>query len=359
VLTTPTPPADRAPTDREELRAIGTWLAVWAAMVALLVLIGGATRLTESGLSITEWKPVSGVVPPLSDAAWADEFAKYREIPQYRQLNPGMTIADFRTIFLWEYVHRLWARLLGVALALPLLWFALRRRLPRAVWTRLACLLALFGAQGALGWWMVVSGLSTRTSVSQYRLAAHLALALVLYLWTVWTAAELLERRPVRDARRGAAPARALSALAVLAFITAVSGAFVAGLRAGKIYNTFPMMGGTLVPAGYGQLTPAWKNLFENPAAVQFNHRLIAMTTLVAATLLWYALRRTTDARFARRMRLVLAAALLQAILGVATLLLSVPVWLGVAHQGGAVLLLTAAVLALHASARAPAAERP
>jgi cytochrome c oxidase assembly protein subunit 15 len=346
------PSAAPAPSDREELRAIGRWLAVWAAMVALLVLIGGATRLTESGLSITEWNPVSGIVPPISARQWDDEFAKYRQIPQYQQLNAGMTIAEFKAIFLWEYVHRLWARLVGVALALPLLWFAVRRRLPPAVWTRLAGLLALLGAQGALGWWMVVSGLSARTSVSQYRLAAHLAIALVLYLWTVWTAADLLEQRPVRAELRDATPPRALAALAILVFATAVSGAFVAGLRAGKIYNTFPMMGVGLVPSGYGQLTPWWRNLFENPAAVQFNHRLIATTTFVVAALLWLAFRRTTDERFRSRMRLVLIAALLQVTLGIWTLLTGVPVWLGVMHQGGAVLFLTAVLLALHASAR-------
>ena len=344
--------ATPTPSDREELRAIGRWLAAWATMVALLVLIGGATRLTESGLSITEWNPVSGSFPPISSRQWDDEFAKYRQIPQYQQLNAGMTVAEFKTIFLWEYVHRLWARLVGVALALPLLWFAVRRRLPQAVWRRLAGLLVLLGLQGAVGWWMVVSGLSARTSVSQYRLAAHLSVALVLYLWTVWTAADLLERRPVRAELRDATPARALATLAVLVFATAVSGAFVAGLRAGKIYNTFPMMGAGLVPSGYGQLTPWWTNLFENPAAVQFNHRLIATTTFVVAVLLWFAFRRTTDERFRTRMRLVLIAALLQVTLGILTLLTGVPVWLGVMHQGGAVLFLTAALLALHASAR-------
>jgi cytochrome c oxidase assembly protein subunit 15 len=319
-------------------------------MLALLVLIGGATRLTESGLSITEWKPVTGVVPPLTDAAWTAEFAKYQEIPQYRQLNAGMTLAEFKAIFLWEYVHRLWARLVGVALALPLLWFGVRRRLPRTVWTKLVPLVALLGAQGALGWWMVASGLSERTSVSQYRLAAHLALALVLYAWTVWTAADFLERRPARVGAAAAAPARWLGAYTVFVFATAVSGAFVAGLRAGRIYNTFPMMAGRLVPIEYGQLAPWWKNLFENPSAVQFNHRLIASATATAALVLWYAFRRAADARLARRVGLVLAAALLQAALGISTLLLSVPVWLGVAHQGGAVLLFTAALLALHAA---------
>ena len=352
------------PSPRSDLNAIGRWLALWAAMIALLVLVGGATRLTESGLSITEWNPVSGVIPPLGAAAWKEEFAKYRQIPQYQQLNAGMSLAQFKTIFLWEYVHRLWARLVGLAMALPLLWFALRRRLPRAVWPRLVSLLVLLGLQGALGWWMVASGLSVRTSVSQYRLAAHLALALALYLWTVWTAADLLAPPP-DTAERPGAPHQgalragtfpALAALLALAFVTAISGAFVAGLRAGKIYNTFPMMGARLVPAEYGQLTPFWTNLFENPAAVQFDHRLLATATVVLVVVLWLALRRTADARLAGRLRLLGSVALLQAALGISALLTAVPVWLGVAHQGGALLLLTAALLALHAC---PSALQP
>ena len=183
-------------TARENERAIGRWLAVWAAMVGILVLIGGATRLTESGLSITEWQPFTGVIPPLGDAQWTAEFAKYQQIPQYKLLNHGMTLPEFKTIFLWEYIHRLWGRLLGVALVL--IWFVNRKRIMREIWPRLLGLLVLLGLQGALGWWMVMSGLSVRTSVSQYRLAAHLLTALALYAFTVWTAAELIEPRGTR-----------------------------------------------------------------------------------------------------------------------------------------------------------------
>jgi cytochrome c oxidase assembly protein subunit 15 len=337
----------------EGSRAIGRWLALWALMIALLVLIGGATRLTESGLSITEWQPVSGVIPPLGDSAWMAEFAKYRAIPQYQLLNHGMSLAEFKTIFLWEYVHRLWARLLGVALALPLLWFAMRGRLPRELWPRLVGLLVLLGLQGALGWWMVESGLSVRTSVSQYRLAAHLVTALALYAFTVWTAAELIEPRGARAASANPAPSRGLVALALMVPFTAASGAFVAGLRAGKIYNTFPLMGSGLVPAEYGVLTPWWRNLFENPAAVQFNHRLIATTTFTLALWVWYRARRTANRRLLRASRFVLGAALIQVALGISTLLLAVPIVLGVAHQAGAVILFTAALLALHANGRA------
>jgi cytochrome c oxidase assembly protein subunit 15 len=340
-------------TTNDPSRAIGRWLALWALMVALLVLIGGATRLTESGLSITEWQPVSGVIPPLTEAAWADEFAKYQRIPQYQLLNHGMSLGEFKTIFLWEYTHRLWARLLGVALAIPLLWFALRRRLPRDVWPQLAGLLVLLGLQGALGWWMVKSGLSGRTSVSQYRLAAHLVTALALYAFTVWTSAELIAPRATNGAASGDAPRASLIALALLVPFTAASGAFVAGLRAGKIYNTFPLMGDGLVPPEYGQLVPFWRNLFENPSAVQFNHRVIATATFGLAVWVWYRARRSVNARLLRATRLVLVAALLQVTLGIATLLTGVPVQLGVAHQAGAVLLFTTALLALHANGRA------
>lgn len=336
----------------DDTRAIGRWLALWAVMIALLVLIGGATRLTESGLSITEWQPVSGVIPPLSDSAWTAEFAKYRTIPQYELLNHGMSLAEFKTIFLWEYVHRLWARLLGVALAIPLLWFAARGRVSRELWPRLTGLLVLLGLQGAVGWWMVKSGLSGRTEVSQYRLAAHLLAALLLYAFTVWMAAELIVPRPARDTKADNALSAGLSFLALLVPFTAASGAFVAGLRAGKIYNTFPLMDGRLVPLEYGQLTPWWRNLFENPSAVQFDHRLLAIAVFALATWVWYRGRHSSSPRLQRATRLVIAAALLQVALGIATLLLAVPVALGVAHQAGAVLLFTAALLALHANSR-------
>ena len=330
-----------------DTRAIGHWLAGWAVLIFLVVVVGGATRLTESGLSITEWKPVTGVIPPLTESRWAEEFAKYQRIPQYERLNAGMALQEFKAIYLWEFVHRIIARLAGAAYLLPLLWFAAKRRIPRETRPVLALLLGLLALQGAMGWWMVKSGLSVRTEVSQYRLAAHLTVALVIYSITVWTAADLLDgrARATPGSRRG----RALGALTVLVFVTSGSGALVAGLRAGKIYNTFPLMGDGLVPAGYAQLAPWWRNLFENHAAVQFDHRVLATITFVAACGLWFAVRRTPAGRFATRMRLVLGAALLQFTLGIATLLLAVPVSLGVAHQGGAVLLLTAVLLAWHA----------
>lgn len=354
----PAPPGDDA-------RTVGRWLVGFALMVLAIIVVGGATRLTESGLSITEWKPVSGVVPPLTHAQWVAEFDKYKQIPQYERLNAGMTLGEFRGIYLWEYAHRLVARLIGLAFALPLAWFVLRRRLPAIARTRVWLLLALMGAQGAMGWYMVKSGLSERTEVSQYRLAAHLMVAFVILAVTVWTAADLLAgpRRAVGAAARRTG--HALAGLLGLVFVTSFSGALVAGLRAGKIYNTFPLMGGRVVPTGYGQLSPAWLNVFENHAAVQFNHRVLAVTTFLAAMATWLLLRRSANLRLAAMSRLVAGAALLQLSLGIATLLLAVPIALGVAHQLTAALLLSAVALAWQANgdpsavaATAPATAR-
>jgi len=335
-------------------RRLGTWLALWAAMVVLLVLIGGATRLTESGLSITEWKPVTGVLPPLDAAAWEAEFARYRQIPEYQQLNIGMSLEQFKAIYLWEFVHRLWARLVGLALALPLAWFVWRRQVRGPLAWRIGGILLLTGLQGAMGWYMVQSGLTVRTDVSQYRLAAHLALALLIYALAVWTAAELfgfgralgpyadLEPRPVTRLRARAAW------FAGFVYLTIVSGAFVAGLDAGRAWNTFPLMGGSVVPPGYWALSPGYLNAFENVAAVQFHHRVFGLSVAVLAVLLWRSSRGAPLSAAGRRLFLALPLlALLQATLGVTTLLLRVPVVFGVLHQFGAVLVLTAALVAL------------
>ena len=356
--------SERLVESRGDAAAVGRWLVAWAVLLFAIVLVGGATRLTESGLSITEWKPVTGIVPPRTAAEWAAEFAKYQRIPQYQRLNPGMTLEGFQAIYLWEFWHRIVARLAGLAFALPFAWFALRRRIPRDVFGRIATLLGLIATQGAMGWWMVSSGLSGRTEVSQYRLAAHLSLAFVILAVTVWTAADLLEGR--RVARDGTRRRRALPLLVALAGITSASGALVAGLRAGRVYNTFPLMAGRVVPDGYAQLAPWWRNLFENHAAVQFDHRVLATITFLAVVATWAAHRRGARRRLARRLDLLLGAALLQVALGITTLLLAVPVALGVAHQGGAALLLTAAVLAWHADgvpeldvAHVASADRP
>lgn len=333
-------------------RPLGTWLAIWAAMLFLLILIGGTTRLTESGLSITEWNVVSGIVPPMTRSEWSAEFEKYRQIPQYQAIHAGMTLTQFKRIFLWEYVHRLWARLVTVAFALPLLWFLTRGMVPRPVRGRLWLLLVLLGAQGALGWFMVSSGLSGRVEVSQYRLAAHFAAALLIYVATIWTAADFLARPPgtaigphIRHLSWG---------VTALAILTAIAGAFVAGLRAGHAYNTFPLMAGRIVPPGYGGLSPWPRNLFENVAAVQFNHRLLGVATLVSTLAFWSWSRRQSLLPVTRRAisRLALAATI-QVGLGIATLVLAVPVALGVAHQAGAVLVVTCGILVIHSVRRA------
>jgi cytochrome c oxidase assembly protein subunit 15 len=345
-----------------DTRAATIWLSIWAALVFAIVLVGGATRLTESGLSITEWKPVTGVVPPHTPAQWAAEFEKYQRIPQYQLLNAGMSLEAFKAIYLWEFWHRIVARLAGLAFALPFAWFAVRRRLPDFAMRRLALLLVLLAAQGAMGWWMVSSGLSVRTEVSQYRLAAHLTLAFVLLAITVWTIADLRDGRRLARAAQGVR-GHAIPCLVALVGLTSASGALVAGLRAGRVFNTFPLMAGRIVPPGYGQLSPWWRNLFENHAAVQFDHRVLAVTTFAAVVATWVAFRRSAPPPLARRLDLALAAVLLQLSLGIATLLFAVPVSLGVAHQGGAALLLVAVVLAWHADAarlvERPAAERP
>ncbi len=329
---------------------MGIWLAVWSVFLLLLVVIGGVTRLTEAGLSITEWQPITGVLPPLGAAAWQAEFSKYQSIPEFQQLHSWMTLGDFQRIFLTEYIHRLWARLLGVAFVGPLVVFVWRRGLGSALTWRLLALVVLMGLQGAMGWYMVKSGLAVRTSVSQYRLAAHLALALVIFAVSVWTAADLL-RAPARGAGdpRLRGYGRAATAFTLLVFVNAIAGAFVAGLRAGKIYNTFPLMGGQVVPAGYGQLAPWYANLFENPAAVQFNHRLLGIAIVVAALILWWVGRTQPLPEGVRRFSRGLAGmAVLQVVLGISTLLLVVPVSLAALHQGGAVILFALALLLSH-----------
>lgn len=318
-------------------RSIAGWLFVCAALIFALVVIGGITRLTESGLSITEWKPVTGTFPPLSDEGWQAEFEKYQQIPEYRERNLGMTLDQYKNIYWWEYLHRLGGRLVGIAFLLPFLWFLLRGRLRGQLAWKLGGIFLLGAAQGALGWYMVASGLVDRISVSPYRLAAHFTLAVLIYGAIFWVALDLV--RPWHSRRDG----RALG-MAALALLTMISGAFVAGHDAGMIYNTFPLMDGRLVPAGYLDHDPWWLNFLENPAAIQFNHRLLGVTTATAAILYWLAAWRDSGLHA----HLVLLTALAQAALGIATLLNEVPIVLGALHQAGAVLLLTAALNAAH-----------
>ncbi len=326
-------------------RAIALWLFACCAMIFAMVVIGGITRLTESGLSITEWRPVSGVIPPLSDAEWQQAFARYRQIPEYQQLNRGMTLAEFKGIFWWEYVHRLWGRLIGVVFAAGFAIFLLRRRIRRSLMPHLVAMFALGGLQGALGWFMVQSGLSQRTDVSQYRLTAHLLAALAIYSYMFWVALSLL--RPAASAAPQARRLRPhLIILAGVLILTLSFGGFVAGLNGGLVYNTFPLMGGRLVPSDAFATS---SSPFEDPVTAQFIHRWLAVAVVVLALTLWLRRRRPADAA-ARPIALLAAMALVQAGLGIATLLLLVPIPLATAHQAGAVVLWTLALWGLHAT---------
>jgi len=328
------------------LRPIAWWLLACCAMVLVMVALGGITRLTESGLSITQWQPLSGILPPFGDAQWQAEFERYKAIPQYRALHADMDLAAFKWIFFWEYFHRLWGRLIGVVFALPFLYFLLRRRIPRALAPRLALIFALGALQGAIGWYMVMSGLEARIEVSQYRLAVHLGTAVLIYAAMLWLALDLLI--PRAEARRPGLR-RALSVVLGLIFLTIIAGSFVAGLRAGYIYNSFPLMNGALLPEDYGRLRPFYMNWFENPGAAQFDHRLLAEITALAVLVLWLAARRFALSAATRSwLHLLLALALLQPALGIATLLWVVPLPLAVLHQAGALLLLSAALGARH-----------
>jgi len=375
----------------ESHRPVALWLFLCAALVFAMVLIGGITRLTESGLSIVEWQPLIGALPPLSEGDWQALFLKYQTSPQFRHVNQAMTLAEFKAIFWWEYVHRLWGRLIGAVFLVPFLWFLFTRRISGALAWKLGLVFALGALQGAMGWYMVASGLVDRPEVSQYRLVAHLGLALLIYALLLWQALKLYLAPPSLSSfvppplaggvkGEGVLPAsstraaadsqvrplplapsrpfdqgsggrgdgnlrRAATALLILVSLTFLAGGFVAGLDAGLLYNTFPLMEGKLVPVDYGTMTPWWRDWFENRATVQFHHRVLAIATLLA--ILGFALRARRTAPPPRLRRVTVALlllALLQVALGIATLLLVVPVSLAALHQAGALALITAAL---------------
>jgi heme a synthase len=337
--------------DLTHARAIRLWLYVVAALVLAMVLVGGATRLTESGLSITEWKPLMGVVPPLSENAWLAAFEKYRAIPQYRELNIGMSLAEFKTIYWWEWTHRLLGRVIGAAYLLPFLWFLWRGWVARELRPRLWFIFGLGALQGVVGWWMVASGLADRVEVSQYRLATHLLLACAIYVALIWTTWRLGDRATAQ------APGRIrLGAVGLLVLVLAqvYLGALVAGLHAGYAYNTWPLIDGALVPDSARLFfdTPLWRNFFENILTVQFDHRVLAYAIVVAAFLHTFDVVRSVHERAARSGAVGLFAAIvLQAALGIATLLWRVPQPLALLHQAMAMLVLTVATM--HAAALA------
>lgn len=346
---------------RHSQRAVGYWLLVCCAMVFAMVVIGGITRLTGSGLSIVEWEPLSGIVPPLGQAAWQRYFALYQLTPQYQEINAGMTLADFKTIFWWEYVHRLWGRLVGLAFVVPLAWFLVRRSLDPPLLAKLGGLFVLGGLQGALGWYMVRSGLVDVPEVSQYRLTAHLALALAIYGAMLWLAMGLIwssrleGREPGVPNRRHPKLRVLTNALVTGIVVTILTGGLMAGTDAGFSYNTFPLIEGAIVPTGYLAGRPWYAAPFENIVAIQFNHRLLALVCLGLAIATWRQSRWVAlmpRARHAANTVAIVAGA--QVALGIGTLMLIVPVPLAALHQAGAVALLTATLWLLFELRPAP-----
>ncbi len=336
-------------------RAIARWLLIVAAMVFLMVVVGGITRLTESGLSMTRWEPISGAIPPLNAAQWQAEFDGYKATPEYRKINRGMTLGEFKGIFFWEYLHRLIGRTIGLVFALPLLWFWLRRAIPRGYGPRLVALLALGGMQGAIGWWMVASGLVDRPDVSHLRLATHLLAALFIFAGTIWTALDLfaLARDPAaRPARFPAVGAITIGLLAVQIML----GAFTAGLDAGYAYSSWPLMGDRLFPeGGWHDGWSALRNAIDNPVVVQFIHRWWAWVAAAGAVTL--ALR-ARKAGATGPSHAILAAITLQIALGISTLLSGVFIPIAVAHQAMAALLLAAMIAATHRIGRPTAVAK-
>ncbi len=335
-------------------RRVAVWLLICCALVFAIVVVGGVTRLTHSGLSITEWQPIVGTLPPLTDADWDTAFSKYQLTPEYQQVNNGMSLPEFQRIFWWEYFHRLLGRVIGVVFLLPFLWFMARRQIPAGYALRFAAIFALGAAQGALGWYMVKSGLTDDPRVSQFRLAAHLGLAFLIFAAMLLCALSLLW--PAHGDRRDAHPALSSArrwsvAVACMVYLQVLSGALVAGTHAGLAYNTFPMMNGALVPPDILSLAPWWRNPFYNLATVQFDHRLLALLLAIAVPFLWWkVVAMPTSQNRARLGACVLTGMLcVQVALGIATLVLAVPVPLAALHQAGALLLFALALNLAHA----------
>lgn len=331
-------------TQDKDRRAVGYWLLFMTMMVFLMVMVGGATRLTESGLSMVEWRPVTGTLPPLSSEAWQVEFSKYQQSPEYRLRNQGMSLEDFKGIFYWEWGHRLLGRLIGLFFAAPLAWFWFKKRIPPGYKPRLLTLLMLGGAQGLLGWYMVMSGLVDEPAVSHYRLAAHLGLALFIMAALLWTALSLFNPVPEKTSSK---LKRFTHAAMFFLVIQIVMGAFVAGLKAGLIYNQWPMMGEGFIPPDLFAMKPVWLNFIDNAVTVQFDHRIGAYVLSAISVLVFWQARGAAPRLKAASFFLLLAVAL-QMLLGIITLLFEVPVFWGTAHQGGGAVVLMVLVYLMH-----------
>jgi len=330
------------------------WLFLLAGLVFAMIVLGGATRLTHSGLSMVDWRPITGWLPPLSEAHWQDIFSAYQQFPQYQKLNHGMSLGEFKNIFWLEYIHRLCGRVLGVVFIVPFLFFLSRKWLGRGLTLRILLIFVAGGLQGVLGWYMVKSGLVDRPDVSQYRLVAHLAMALLIYGYILWLAFTLIPQ-PSEPHEITGASGRLAVVVCVLVFLTALAGGFVAGTDAGFAYNTFPLMDGELIPEGVFGLSPIYLNMFEDITTIQFDHRLLATITTASIFALWFMVgSRPGFKRDRRAIHALLASVICQYVLGVLTVIWIVPVPLGVAHQAGAVIVWSAALWAAYVLRRTP-----
>ena len=330
-------------------RPLIIWLVSCAVMVAAMMLIGAVTRLTESGLSMVEWRPLIGALPPLSTPEWERVFDLYRKTSEYRLENAGMSLTEFKTIFWWEFIHRLWGRLIGVAFGMPLIWYWWRGYIPRRLRLHLIALFVLGGAQGIIGWWMVKSGFVDRHDVSQYRLTVHLAMAFLILGYMLWLVADLatgtIAGRRTPDWLR-----QSLSTVLIAVFVTVMSGGLVAGLGAGFDYNTWPLIAGAWVPSDVFGTIPFWSAVFEDILTVQFDHRMLAYTTVISVFCICGLGYRVAQSRWQKLILILFAGmALMQFLLGIATLLSVVAIPLAVMHQAGAILLFSAAILARQA----------
>ena len=333
-------------------RAVIAWLMTCCALIFAMIVVGGITRLTHSGLSIVEWQPIVGTLPPLTEPQWEETFEKYKLTPEYRQVNQGMSVEAFKKIFWWEYFHRLLGRLIGAVFLLPLIWFVVKGRIDR---DRVPMLLGIFlleGLQGGMGWYMVASGLVDDPRVSQYRLTAHLGLAFLIYGAILWTLLDLHFGRSDQlvIARIPGRIRQAAWLIAILVFLMVLTGGLVAGIRAGFSYNTFPLMNGQLIPAELLLIEPWYLNFFNNMATVQFDHRLIAWTLAFTVPWFWIQTRKLVlPRRIALGANWLLGLVALQILLGISTLLLVVPIPLAATHQACAVLVFSGAIHLVHA----------